>query len=39
MMMDDDVRAAIGGILGSETKVLKGNLLQCHFVHQKFHMT
>jgi hypothetical protein len=25
--------------LAGETEVLEGNVLQCHFVHHKFHMS
>jgi hypothetical protein len=38
--MKDDECGAVGGIrIAEETKGTGENLLQCHFVHHKFHMT
>jgi hypothetical protein len=34
---DDDECGTIGG-MRKETKILGGNLPQCHFVHHKSHM-
>jgi hypothetical protein len=38
--MIDDNYGAIGGMrIGRETEVVGENLPQCHFVHNKSHMT
>jgi hypothetical protein len=37
MMMS--VEQSVESELARETEVLGGNLLQCHFVHHKSHMT
>jgi hypothetical protein len=39
-MIDDDECGAVSGMrIGRGTDVLRENLSQCHFVHNKFHMT
>jgi hypothetical protein len=39
-MIGDYECGTVGGMrIGRETEVLRENLLQCHFVHHKFHMT
>jgi hypothetical protein len=39
-MIDDDECGTVGEMrIGKETEVLEENVLQCHFVHHKSHMT
>jgi hypothetical protein len=39
MMMMMIVEQSVQCELAGETELLRENLLQCHFVHHKFHMT